>query len=267
MSTLRLGAVRTRYEFISYFREFDALFFTFLFPVIMLGIFSAAFGASGDSGPHGHEVNFATYYLPAMVAAGVLLSGVQNLAISIAQEKSNGTLKRLGGTPLPPLAYFIGKLASTFVTGVLQLLVLLAFSAVVFGVKLPTDPAKYLQLLWIFVLGLFACGLLGMALSAVPRTGRSATAVVIPLLLFLQFISGVYLPFSQLPSWMQTVASFFPLKWMAQGMRSVFLPDQFKALEVGGEWNLGYIALVLAGWLVVGLVLTRLSFRWIKKDA
>jgi ABC-2 type transport system permease protein len=267
MSTVSLGAVRAKYEFISYFREFDALFFTFLFPVIMLGIFSAAFSGLGDIGPRGHTVGFATYYLPAMVAAGILLSGVQNLAVGIAQEKSNGTLKRLGGTPLPPLSYFIGKLASTFVTGAIQVVVLLAFARLVFGVQLPTEPGKYLQLLWIFLLGLLACGLLGMALSAVPRSGRSATAVVIPLLLFLQFISGVYLPFSQLPDWMQTVASFFPLKWMAQGMRSVFLPDQFKALEVGGEWNLGLIALVLAGWLVVGLVITRLTFRWIRKDA
>ena len=117
------------------------------------------------------------------------------------------------------------------------------------------------------MLGILACGLLGIALSAIPRTGRSASAVVIPLVLFLQFISGVYLPFAQLPGWMQTVASLFPLKWLAQGMRSVFLPDAFKTLEVGHEWNLSLVALVLAGWLLVGLVLTRLTFRWIRKDA
>lgn len=266
-NTLTLGLVRTEYEFIAYFREFDALFFTFLFPIIMLGIFSAAFSGTGDIGPKGHAVNFATYYLPAMAAAGVLLSGVQNLAVRIAEEKGDGTLKRLGGTPLAPLSYFAGKLLTSFVTGAIQLVLLIVFSHFVFGVELPTDPGRYLELLWVFALGIVTCGLLGIALSAVPRSGRSATAVVIPLVLFLQFISGVYLPFSQLPSWMQTLASFFPLKWLAQGMRAVFLPEQFKSLEVGGEWNLGLIALVLAGWLVVGLVVSRLTFRWIRKDA
>ena len=267
VSTMNLGLTRAKYEFIAYFREFDALFFTFLFPIIMLGIFSAAFSGMGDIGAHGASVNFATYYLPAMAAAGILLSGVQNLAVRIAEEKGDGTLKRLGGTPLAPLSYFAGKLLTSVSTGAIQLALLLLFSHFAFGVQLPTDPAKYLQLTWIFLLGILTCGLLGIALSAVPRSGRSATAVVIPLVLFLQFISGVYLPFSQLPSWMQTVASLFPLKWLAQGMRSVFLPDDLKTLEVGGEWNLGLIALVLLGWLVVGLVVSRLTFRWIRKDA
>ncbi|AYG03265.1 ABC transporter permease [Gryllotalpicola protaetiae] len=266
MNTLSLGMVRTKYEIIAYFREFDALFFTFLFPIIMLGIFSAAF-SSQTIGTGADRISLSTYYLPAMAAAGLLLSGVQNLAIAVAQEKSDGTLKTLGGTPLPPLSYFVGKLTSSLLTGAVQLVLLIAVSHFAFGVELPTDPARYLDLLWIFVLGILACGLLGLALSAVPRSGRSATAVVIPVLLFLQFISGVYLPFSQLPSWMQTLASFFPLKWLAQGMRSVFLPDSFKALEVGHAWNLDQVALVVGGWLIVGLVLTRLTFRWIRKDA
>ncbi|WP_022882066.1 ABC transporter permease [Gryllotalpicola ginsengisoli] len=269
MNTIALGAVRTRYEIVSYFRQFDALFFTFLFPIIMLGIFTAAFSATGDigTGPGGPKVSFGAYYLPGMVAAGVLLSGVQNLAVAIAQEKSDGTLKRLGGTPLPPLSYFIGKMLSSLLTGVVQLILLLLFARTVFGIALPSDPERWLDLAWIYLLGILTCSLLGIALSAVPRSGRSATAVVIPLVLFLQFISGVYLPFAQLPTWMQNLASFFPLKWLAQGMRSVFLPDGFKTLEVGHEWNLGWVALVLAGWLVLGLVVTRLTFRWIRTDA
>ena len=46
-------------------------------------------------------VNAADYYLPAMLAAGILLSGLQNMAIEIAGEKSDGTLKRLAGSPVP----------------------------------------------------------------------------------------------------------------------------------------------------------------------
>ena len=44
---------------------------------------------------------------------------------------------------------------------------------------------------------------------------------------------------------MQTVAAFFPLKWMAQGLRSVFLPDALAAQEPAGSWELGRVALVL----------------------
>ena len=83
----------------------------------------------------------------------------------------------------------------------------------------------------------------------------------------LQFISGVYIQFSQLPDWMQNIASIFPLKWMAQGMRAAFLPDDFKVMEQNGEWDLGWVALALLAWLVIGLVVSRLTFRWIRRDA
>jgi ABC-2 type transport system permease protein len=50
-------------------------------------------------------------------------------------------------------------------------------------------------------------------------------------------------------------------------MRAVFLPDSFEALEQGGTWNLPGVAIATGIWLVAGLVLARLTFRWIRKDA
>jgi ABC-2 type transport system permease protein len=267
--TIRLGVSRIGYEVMTYFRQGDTIFFTFLFPVLMLGIFSVAFSGMPKIGalPDGTGgITYAAYYLPGMMAAGILLSGVQNLAVDIANEKSDGTLKRLGGSPLPVLSYFFGKMGQVLVTSVMQLIVLMAVAALAFGVKLPTDPSKWLTLLWVYLLGITTSAVLGIALSAVPRSGRSATAVVIPIVLILQFISGVYLQFSVLPTWLQNIASVFPLKWMAQGMRSVFLPDRFRVLEQGHEWNLGWVAIVLAIWLVFGLIACRLTFRWIRKD-
>ena len=264
-----LGAWRARFEIVQYFRSGDTLFFTFLFPVFMLGLFSVAFGADGDVqiAPGVPPLSMAELYLPGMLAAGLLLSGFQNLAIDIAMERSDGMLKRLGGTPLSPVSYFAGKIGQVAVTGVLQAALLLAFAVVVLGVELPTQPARWMTFAWVFILGITTSALLGVALSALPRSGKSATAVVVPIALALQFISGVYLTFAQLPEWLQNVAGLFPLKWMAQGMRAVFLPDEYAALEQGGAWNLAGVAIALAAWLVVGLVLSRITFRWIRRDA
>ena len=266
---LRIGASRIGYETKGYFRSPDAVFFTFLFPIIMLGIFTAAFSAAGDiqPGPGAEGISVGAYYLPGMLAAGMLLSGVQNLAVDIATEKGDGTLKRLGGTPLSPVSYFLGKIGQVFVTASLQAALLLLVSATLFGIAMPSTAEAWLTFAWIFVLGVATSALLGIALSAIPRSGKSATAVVIPIVLVLQFISGVYLRFNILPEWMQNLASVFPLKWMAQGMRSVFLPDAFKVLEQNGEWELGWVAIALVAWLVIGLVVSRLTFRWIRRDA
>jgi ABC-2 type transport system permease protein len=265
--TFRLGWSRIGYEVRAYFRQGDSVFFTFLFPLVFLTIFSVAFSNANFGTNAGHKVTAADYYLPGMLAAGLLLSGLQNMSIDIAGEKSDGTLKRLGGSPLPVFSYFIGKIGQVLVTGFLQAVLLILVAGVVFQVSLPSDPAKWVTFVWVFLLGVTTCAVLGIALSALPRSGKSATAVIIPITLILQFISGVYLPFSQLPDWLQNFASIFPLKWLAQGMRSVFLPDHFKSVEQGAAWNLTGVLIATVIWLVVGLVLCRVTFRWIRKDS
>ena len=268
-SILAVGLWRARFETLLYFRSGDSLFFTFLFPVFMLGLFSVAFGSEGDMqiAPGVEPISMAELYLPGMMAAGLLLSGFQNLAMDIAMERSEGMLKRLGGTPLSPVSYFIGKIGMVGVTGVLQAALLLVFAVFVLGVELPTEPERWATFAWVFVLGIITSALLGVALASVPRSGKSATAVVVPIALALQFVSGVYLTFSQLPEWLQNIASIFPLKWMAQGMRAVFLPDSYATLEQTGDWNLAGVAIALGIWLVAGLALSRLTFRWIRRDA
>lgn len=267
--TIRAGVKSNAFEIKGYFRTPDTVFFTFLFPVVMLGIFGAAFGSMDDIGtlPDGTGgVSMATYYLPGMIAAGIMLIGIQNLAIDIVRERSEGWLRRLGGTPLSPVSYFIGKSGQIFVTSVLQLALILLFARFVLQVELPADPALWLRFSWIFLLGVATMTLLGVAISAIPRSSRSASAVVLPIVLLLQFISGVYLMFTMLPEWLQQIASLFPLKWLAQGMRSVFLPEHFAELEPGGAWDLNLVATNLGAWLVVGLVLSLITFRWVRRS-
>lgn len=262
-SLLGLAVARTGLEVRQFFRERDAVIFVFAFPVIMLGMFSVVFGRSQDIA----GIPFAQYFLPGMIAAGILLTSFQSLAIGITVERDDGTLKRLRGTPMPPSVYVLGKVGLVHVTSVLQVSILLVYAALQFGVPLPTSAGAWLTFAWVYALSCAGGTALGVAFSTVPRSGRSAAAVVAPVTLVLQFISGVFFVFPQLPGWMQDLASVFPLKWTAQGMRSVFLPDSAKVLEVSGSWEHGTTAAVLAAWLVVGLVVAARGFRWTRRDA
>ncbi|GAA2173238.1 ABC transporter permease [Agrococcus versicolor] len=266
--TMRIAAGRVAYEVRTYFRQLDQVFFTFLFPVLLLGLFASVFetmtfpdGAGGST-----EIPAAEYYLPAMLASGILLSGVQNLGVDVAIARTNGTLKRLAGTPMPPIAYLAGKLGQALVTGVAQAVVLLLVGRLAFGVELPSEAGAWATFAWVFVLGTLSSALLGIALSRLPRSGRSATAVIIPIVLVVQFGSGIFIQFSLLPDWMQQASQALPVAWMALGMRAALLPDEYAALELDGVWNLGGVALALGIWLVLGLVLVRLTFRWIRRS-
>ncbi|WP_265520608.1 ABC transporter permease [Oerskovia flava] len=263
--TLRLGLDRTGVELRAFFRERDAVIFIFTYPLIMMAIFATVF-AGQDQGTADASVPFAQYFLPGMIATGVMLTSFQSLAISIAVERDDGTLKRLRATPLPASSYFYGKIGLVLITTVVQISLLLVLATTAYDVPMPDDAAAWGTFAWVFVLGTATGAVCGVAFSSVPRSGKSATAVVTPVVLVLQFISGVFFAFFALPSWMQTIASLFPLKWMAQGMRSVFLPDEAKVFEVGESWQHGATAAVLVAWLVVGLVVGVRVFRWRRRD-
>jgi ABC-2 type transport system permease protein len=200
-----------------------------------------------------------------MIASGVLYTSFQNLAIAIPMERDDGTLKRIQGTPMPKVSYFLGKIGLVFVAYIAQVTILIVVGVLFYKIQLPSTSTQWFTFAWASVLGLVSCTLLGIAFSVVPKNGKGASAVVSPIVLVLQFTSGVFFVFAQLPEWMQTFASFFPLKWLTQAMRSVFLPDTAQALEVAGSWELGRCAAVLAAWCVAGLVLSLVFFRWNKR--
>jgi ABC-2 type transport system permease protein len=257
-TVLRVGLARARVELLTFFRVREAVVFTLAFPAMLLVIFGAVFG-SNDLSP---GVNFAQYFVAGMIAAGLLTASFQNLAIQVPIERDTGALKRLEGTPMPKAAYFLGKIMLVGFISVVQIVLLLGLGALFYDVSLPTTGGRWFTFAWISVLGTAACTLLGLAFSSFVRNGSSAPAIVSPIAIVLQFISGVFFVYGDLPGWMQAVASVFPLKWMTQGMRSVFLPDDFVTAEPSRSWQHGETAIVLTAWCVVALLIALRTFRW-----
>jgi ABC-2 type transport system permease protein len=258
-SMWRIGLSRVEIELRQFFRDRESAVFTFSLPVLLLVIFGSVFA---DQELDGTGITFSQYFVAGMIASGVFYTAFQNLAIAIPQERDDGTLKRLRGLPMPSSAYFVGKIGLVVTAYTAQVALLILVGVLFFDLELPTDPADWWTFTWLSALGLISCTLLGIAFSSVPRTGKGASAVVTPIVLVLQFTSGVFFAFNQLPEWMQTFASFFPLKWLTQGMRSVFLPESAEALEVAGSWELPMAAAMLTLWCVIGLVLALTTFRW-----
>jgi ABC-2 type transport system permease protein len=252
----RVYRSRAVVELKEFFRQREAVVFTLMLPVLLLVVFGAVLDFELGNG-----VSFSQYFMAGIIAAGILGASLQNMAIGIATERSDGTLKSLAGTPMPRSAYFVGKVVQVLAVTVAIIAILLAIGGVFYGIDLPSGT-DWLTFAWVTVLGSAACTLLGIALSSLAKNGRSASAVVTPFALLLQFISGVFFQFSEIPHWMQVFASLFPLKWMAQGFRSVFLPDELAAQEPAGSWELERVAAVLIVWCVLGLVLCVRTFRW-----
>jgi ABC-2 type transport system permease protein len=257
---MRLGLHQGVLEIRQFLRSREQVMFTLAFPAILILVFGSIF-----SGEIGAGVRFTQYFVTGMIATGLMTAGFQALAIQIPMERDRGVLKRLLGTPMPKWVYFAGKVLMVFFIAVLETAILLAVATLLFDLQLPGTAARWFTFAWVSVLGITACTLCGIAFSSLARTGRSAPAVVTPVALILQFISGVFFVFTSLPGWMQNIAAIFPLKWMCQGLRAVFLPAPFGTREPGGSYDLGTVALVLAGWCVLALLLCLTTFRWTTK--
>ncbi|MGW6835726.1 ABC transporter permease [Streptomyces sp. NPDC054949] len=253
-----LGLSRGALEIKQFVRQRDAMIFTFAFPIVFLALFASIFSDTVE----GTGITASQLYAAGMVAAGIMSTSFQSLGISIAVERDEKVLRRLRGTPMPPAAYFLGKIWMVLATGLAETAILLLVGSTLFGLDLPSSPAKWLTFGWIFALGLAGCALLGIAVSSLPKSGRSASSVVVLPFLVLQFISGVFIPVNQIPGWLLNVGALFPLKWMCQGLRGVFLPESAAVLEQAGGWEYGKTALVLGAWVVGGLVLCLLTFKW-----
>lgn len=259
MTTLELGAARGGLELRRFFRNPATMVFTFALPTVLLVLLGSVFGGRLEA----TGVTTAQVLAAGMIAAGVMSTTFVSLGTDLAGDRADGTMTRLNGTPLPPASYFLGKIVLVAVTTVAQIAIMLAVAVALFDLELPSTADRWFTFAWVLVLGVVSCSLLGIAISTIPRDARTASAVTQLPYLVLQFISGVFVnPISALPVGLVTAASFFPVKWMAQGFRSVFLPDSMVVFEPAGSWELDRVALVLGAWCLIGLVLCLATFRW-----
>ena len=237
---------QVRYEQLSFWRNPQSAFFTFLFPVVIITIFGGLFGRAGPS-PYFYGLSALQYYVPTIAAVSVLGSCYSQLAIVLSMRRQDGILKRVRATPLPAWAYFLGLLAHCIVVSVVDVTLIVAVGSV-FGVPLPTHwPAIAAAL----VLGAASFCALGVGVASLIRNSEAAPSVVQLVLFPLVFISGTYLPIHS--AVLNRIAGALPVRPFNQALLGPF------AQHTGLDWkNLG----VLAAWGAAGAFVAIRRFRW-----
>ncbi len=256
--TLALGRARTGVELKNLWRNRQAFGFTIAFPVMMLLLFGSIFSGTIEN----TGVEISQFYVAGIMGSTFMSTAFVSLAIGISIEREAGMLKRLAGTPMPPASYFLGKIGMVLTTVVVQMVVLMAMGVAFFHVDLPTSGRSWAIFAGVFLLGVTASTLLGIAVGSWIKDSKSGPAVVNLPFVALQFISGVWINVDMLPNWLLKTSQVFPLHWICRGMRQALLPGTFEVVETGGSWQLGTGLIVLTAWCVVGFVVCVKSFRW-----
>jgi ABC-2 type transport system permease protein len=250
-STIPMLGFQVRWEQKSYWRNPAAATFTFAFPLVFLVIFTALNG-NDTVDVHGGEVKFAQYYVPAIVAFGLISACYTNLAFTVCIRRENGLLKRARGTPLSPAVYLGGIVGNVIVVALILTSLLVALGVIAYGV---TFPGRYLALVVEIVVGAFCFSTLGIAVSTVVPNEDAAPAIINFILFPLLFISGTFGPVSS-TSALGRIAAVFPVRHLVQAMEAVFNPFG------GGSGIIASHTLVMIGWGIIGLLFSLRRFRW-----
>jgi ABC-2 type transport system permease protein len=261
-SPLRIGLSRVGPELKMFYRRPEQMVLTFSLPAVICILLGSIFSTKL---PH-TDTSTGSVIAAGMLAYGILSTSFINLGISIAADRDTGALRRLRGTPTTALSYFIGKILLVAIVSLAEAIILLSVGLLFFELHLPTTVFGWFTLTWVFLLGIVSCSLLGIFISNLASNAVAAAVVTNGPAVGLQFVSGTYVPLVVLPTWMLTLGSIFPVKWMAQGFRSVLLPSNMAAFEPAGSWEHWHIFLVLTSWTIGGLAACLAVFRWSDKS-
>jgi ABC-2 type transport system permease protein len=248
---IALALHQFRFDQKTFWRNPASVFFTVLLPVMFLLIFATIFG---DELIEELGVKTTTYYVPAIITLGVVSASCQSLAISLTVDRENGILKRTRGTPLPSWVFIAGRIGNAIVISVLSLAVLSAIGLIVYDVEIPWErlPAVLVTL----GVGAAAFCCLGVALTAAIPSEDAAAPITNVALLPLYFLSGVFIPESEIPDGVLHVADVFPIRHFFEAFFTAWNP---LTTGTGIEW--GDLA-VVAAWGVAGLLIAVRTFRW-----
>ena len=238
----RMLAEHVRAQLLMFVRNVALSVASVVLPVMLY----AFIGGSGGSMEVAPGVPFSAYFLASMAAYAVSAVMVFNFGVSVAVDRGQraDALIRVG--PMPPAIYLVARVVTAFVFGILALLVLFAFAAVVVGVDLPVTT-WFLLGGWLLV-GAFPFIALGFAIAYLAGP-NAAVAIANITYLGLAFTSGLFIQFESLPAFVQTLAPFLPTYHYAQlAWGAVGVPVEGTVLSLGWLTGYGLAFLLVAAW-------------------
>ena len=248
-AAVTLALHQMKYEQLTFWRNPQAAFFTFAFPVVFFFIFASTFGNRQLDQSLG-AVKAVNYYVPSILGYGIASATFVNLAIGLSIRRERGTLKSLRGTPLPASSLIGAIIGSAFVVALIEVAIILAVGTIGYGARL--QPGRVLPLIVAIVIAVPSYASLGVLVAGLVRNAEAAPAIVNLPYVFLTFISGTYFV---VHGALAKVAEVFPLRPFILATFRCFDPSTHNA------WDWKHLGIV-AAWGIVGGALAVRTFRW-----
>jgi ABC transporter DrrB family efflux protein len=195
---------------------------------------------------------YIDFVIPGLLGMNLMGSGIWGLGFAIVDSRKRKLLKRLVATPMSRAEYLLSFLLSRLTMLLFEVVTLLGFGALVFGVPL---RGSLWQLGLICVAAALCFGALGLLIASRARTTEGVSGLMNLIMLPMWVFSGVFFSSANFPASMQPFIQALPLTAVNNALRANMLQGA-SLLSMPGE-----LAIVL-GWLVVSFLLALRLFRW-----
>jgi ABC-2 type transport system permease protein len=201
-----------------------------------------------------HEIGsrYIDFLVPGLLGMNLMGSAMWGLGFSIVDARAKKLLKRMVASPMPRWQYLMGYLFSRLIMLGIEVLVLLGFARVVFGVPF-RGPLIELALLCVLASLTFLA--LGLLVASRPRTMEAVSGWMNLVMMPMWIMSGVFFSTARFPAFMQPIVKALPLTAAISTIRENMLQG------TGLEHMAAPLAILLA-WFVLPFAVSLRIFRW-----
>jgi ABC-2 type transport system permease protein len=182
--------------------------------------------------------------VPGLICMVLSMSTLLITTLSITRESERGTMENLMAMPVRPIEIMLAKIAPYTLIGYVQVLLILAVSALVFHLPVHGSLVLLLLALGVFIASNLA---LGLTFSTVASNQMQAIQMAQFALLPSFLLSGFFTPFSGMPQWAQWIGEIFPTTHAIRIVRGVLLKGNSGAEILPEIWPMALFTLIVIG--------------------
>lgn len=226
-----------------FFRERQAVFWGFVFPIFLLFLFCSVFGGSPER---------STALVAGLLCINVMTGAFFGTGVITVGAREQGILRRYQVAPVARWQIIVGLLISRFISITLTSVLLIVLARLVYHILLPVHPVA---LGVVYAVGTLMFCAVAFVIASFASTVTAANGLAQILFMPMMFLSGATFPVEFMPAWIQRIAAVLPSTYYVDGLKNV--------MAAGGSLtDNGLNLLVMCAFAISGTIISARFFRW-----
>lgn len=176
-------------------RDRLSLFWSLVFPVLLVLILGFSFGSARTSGAQA-AISYPEWLLAGVIGTNLMGMALFNIGTSLLTYRERGIFARVVVAGIPAERILAGLMLNRYAVVAAQLFLMLVTAHMAFGIRVPLKNGSFAL---VMLLGIVCFTCLGLIFAMLVRTASAAMALGNAVYLPLAFLSGAYFDISRLP--------------------------------------------------------------------